>query len=68
MVLELNRQLLFNSYITDMVNVSNKFEYVLFADDTNIVNKELYLIYAWLCTNKLSINLSKTNFILFSVN
>ena len=57
-----------------MVNVSNKFSYVLFADDINIlypsqeletteniVNKELHLIYAWLCTNKLSINLSKIN-------
>ena len=70
---------LFNLYINDIVNVSNKFKYVLFADDTNIlysgeesetveniVNKELHLIYVWLCTNKLSINLSKTNFMVFS--
>ena len=32
----------------------------------NIVNKELHLIYAWLYTNKLSINLSKINFMFFS--
>ena len=51
----------------------------VFADDTNIlysseeskpaeniVNKKLHLIYAWLCTNKLSMNLSKTNFMFFS--
>ena len=32
----------------------------------NIVNKELHLIYALLSTNKLSTNLSKNNFIVFS--
>ena len=61
------------------MNVSNKLKYVLFADDTNIlysseesitgeniVNKELHLIYAWLCTNTFSINLSKPNFMLFN--
>ena len=71
--------ILFNLYINDLVNVSNKFKYVLFADDTNIlfsdkeienvqstVNKELDKIHGWLCTNKLSINLTKTNFMVFS--
>ena len=69
----------FNLYINDLVNVSNKFKYILFADDTNIlysdkeidnvqstVNKELDKIHSWLYTNKLSINLTKTNFIVFS--
>ena len=61
------------------MNVSNKFKYVLFTDDTSIlysdkdiknvqrtVNKELYKIHGWLCTNTLSINLTKTNFMVFS--
>ena len=67
--------ILFNVYINDLVNVSNKFKYVLFADDTNIlysdkdfknvqgtVNKELDKIHGWLCTNTLSVNLTKNNF------
>ena len=69
--------ILYNLYINDLVNVSNKFKYVLFADDTNIlysdiknvqstVNKEHDKIHRWLCTNKLSINLTKTKFMVFS--
>ena len=70
---------LISLYINDIVNVSNKCKYVLFADVTyilyssedsqtveNITNKELHLIYVWLCANKLSINLCKTNFMVFS--
>ena len=66
-------------YINNIVNVSNKCKYVFFADDINIlysseesetaeniVSKELHLIQAWLCTNKLFIKLSKTNFMVFS--
>ena len=50
----------------------------LFADDTNIyldsydlknleksINKELKKLYEWLCINRLSLNISKTNFVLF---
>ena len=61
------------------MNVSNKFKYILFTDDTNIlysnkeiknvqiiVNKEIYTIHGWLCTDTLSINLTKTIFIVFS--
>ena len=58
----------FNLYINNFVNVSNKFQYVLFANDTNILfscetinNVEDLLnieLNKWLCTNKLSINLS----------
>ena len=49
-----------------------------FADDTNLmcsglslkrlkkmVNKDLALIYDWLCANRLSVNASKTEFIVF---
>ena len=32
----------------------------------NIVNSELNNILQWLCTNKLSVNLSKNNFIVFN--
>ena len=67
-------------YINDLVNVSNKFKYFSFVDDTNIlysdkeienvqstVHKELDKIHGWLCMNKLSINLTnKTNFMVFS--
>ena len=55
------------------------FKYVPFAYDTNIlysdkeiknvrstVNKDLDKIHGRLCTNKLSINLTKTNFTVFS--
>ena len=73
------RPVFFNLYINYIVNVSKKIKYVLFADDTNIlysseesetaenIIKELHLIYAWLRTNKLSMNFSNIN-LLFSVN
>ena len=33
------------------------------------INKELEKLYDWLCTNRLSLNISKTNFVIFpSVN
>ena len=33
------------------------------------MNKELEKLYDWLCTNRLSLNISKTNFVIFhSVN
>ena len=66
--------ILFNLCIHDIVNVSDKLKCVLFADDTNIlysskesenvedtVNIEMSKIHELLCTNRLSINLSKTN-------
>ena len=56
-------------------------KFVLFADDTNIyfesddlsklertVNKELRKLYLWLNVNRLSLNVSKTNFIIFHPN
>ena len=70
--------LLFLIYITDMhlsVLSSTVFH---FADDTNlmcsgktfrklkkVLNKDLALLYDWLCANRLSINTGKTEFIVF---
>ena len=70
--------LLFLLYINDLPNISSKLKFFLFADDINIyfeshdlvqlekiVNKELKNIYLWLNINCLSLNVSKTNFIIF---
>ena len=70
--------LLFLIYINDIINVSDKFKFILFADDTNAlcshydlqylmncVNNELPKLIQWFTTNKLSLNLSKTNYIVF---
>ena len=70
--------LLFLVYINDLCNVSKVLELILFADDTNIfyshtdashlmevVNLELKKITCWFYTNKLSINVKKSNFIIF---
>ena len=70
--------LLFLIYINDIHNVSRHLQLFLFADDTNIyfeannlnylqriVNRELDLLFKWLCANRLSLNISKTNFLIF---
>ena len=70
--------LLFLIYINDLPNISNKLHFFLFADDTNIyfesdnllkvekiVNEELKKLNLWLNLNRLSLNVSKTNFIIF---
>ena len=69
--------LLFLLYINDLPNVSSKLKFFLFADDTNIyfeadmlkvekvVNNELKKLYLWLNVNCLSLNVSKTNYIIF---
>lgn len=70
--------LLFLIYVNDIPNASKKLSYVLFADDTNIFmshpdyhtlistfNKELQHVSDWFKANKLSLNVSKTNYILF---
>jgi hypothetical protein len=70
--------LLFILYINDFVNISSYFLPILFADDTNlfcrgtnintmanIINTELTKVYEWLKANKLSLNVSKTNFMIF---
>ena len=70
--------ILFIIYINDICNVSDVVKCVLFADDTNIfcsernltdlqltLNHELGKLFVWFSVNKLSLNLSKTNYILF---
>ena len=71
--------ILFILYINDLCNVSNFLKFVLFADDANLfasgdniislceeINIELLKINMWFKVNKLSLNLSKTNFMVFS--
>ena len=70
--------LLFLLYINDFSNCSNLFDFHLFADDSNLfsaesslesletkVNLELKRIHNWLCCNKLSLNIDKSNFVIF---
>jgi hypothetical protein len=71
--------LLFLIYINDLPTVSQNLVMYMFADDTNvflkgsnirdlerIMNHELSLLSEWLKSNKLSLNVSKTHFILFT--
>ena len=66
--------ILFN--LNDMMNSTVKFKFVLFVDDTKlfysgryddntnkVINTELNRLYGWLCTNKLSINIEKSNYV-----
>ena len=68
---------MFILYINDICNVSKILKFVLFADDTNmlysdaninnlnnVVNSELDKLNTWFIINKLSLNVSKTNYIL----
>ena len=70
--------LLFLIYINDIYNSSDKLKFHLFADDTNllyadknlksletVVNTELTKIHNWLTANKLSLNIKKSNFVIF---
>ena len=70
--------LLFLIYINDLPNISDKLQFYLFADDTNIyyedkdlkklektMNKELRKLTLWLSLNRLALNISKTNFVIF---
>ena len=69
--------LLFLIYINDLPTVSNIFNILMYADDTtlfcnfdnirneNTINNEINNIYEWLCSNKLSLNVSKTKYMCF---
>ena len=70
--------LLFLIYINDLVNSANKLSTILLADDTYLfysgkdigtieytVNNELTQIQEWLTSNQLTLNIKKTNFIIF---
>ena len=71
--------LLFLLYINDLTNVSSFFMPILFAEDTNLfytgtdlkyiirlVNEEISKIYGWVNANNISLNIDKTNFMLFT--
>ena len=71
--------ILFIIYINDICNVSNILKMILFADDTNafcsgrdivelveVVNNELDKLNSWFRLNKLSLNVSKTNYVVFT--
>ena len=71
--------LLFLLYINDLSSVSEYCYSVLFADYTNVfisgeninvlcnkLNEELECIFEWLCCNKLSLNVSKTHYMIFT--
>ena len=70
--------ILFILYINDMCNACKLFKFIIFADDTNIfiehknlqtlekiLNDELHKLSIWFKLNKLSLNISKTKYILF---
>ena len=65
-------------YVNDMHRSSQKLDFYLFADDTNllyaekdlkkhdiVVNEELLKLSEWLNSNKLSLNPTKSNFVVF---
>lgn len=71
--------LLFIIYVNDICNTSDIISFCLFADDTSLLynhhnvdiaiknlNIELIKITDWLLSNKLSINVLKTNYVIFS--
>ncbi len=71
--------LLFLIYINDMPNISMNCNFTLFADDTTVtasnknlkdlqlvINSELKTLYKWLITNRLTLNMEKTKYILFT--
>ena len=73
--------LLFILYINDIVNTTSLLELILFADDTtllfshqdiaslnDIINNELQEIFNWFQANKLSVNASKTNYMVLGTH
>ena len=72
--------LLFLLYINDITRVMDENSCILFADDTTLLftdmyhyalenkaNKYIGYIYAWLCFNKLTLNLDKTSYTTFGL-
>ena len=69
--------LLFILYVNDITNTTNVLDFTLFADDTtllyshkdiasqiNMINEELDKVSDWFKANKLSVNASKTNYMI----
>ena len=70
--------LLFLLYLNDLPKCSSVLDFHLFADDTNLfyssgslldiettVRSELELVHKWLCCNQLSLNIEKSNYVIF---
>ena len=70
--------LFFLIYINDLCQISNIYDLVLFADDKNLfffhfdpttlmnlVNSEMLKLSDWFKANKLSLNIQKSNYIIF---
>ena len=70
--------LLFLIYINDLPNVLKKLYSILFANDTNvflkgnnlnslstIINEELNKLSIWLASNKLTLNIEKSHYVIF---
>ena len=72
--------LLFSIYINDLIKVSNKLNFIMYADDTTIyfdfedfekdslehqINEELKRLNIWLKLNKLTLNATKTKSMVF---
>ena len=69
--------LLFLIYINDLPLVSQIFDMIMYADDTTLycninrnisdqdINAELKKVSDWLCSNKLSLNVKKTKYMVF---
>ena len=73
--------LLFILYVSDITSTSNVLDFILFSDDTTIlyshesiesqisvVNAELKEVSNWFKTNKLSVNASKTHYIILGTS
>ena len=71
--------ILYLIYVNELPYISDQFSTCLFADDTTLIfeNSNKYdlfrqcdyginLFYSWCCANRLSINITKTNMMLFS--
>ena len=71
--------LLFNIYINDLVNANKNLKTILFADDScmylsgsnlnnliDIANMDLLNIYDWVISNKLQLNIKKSNYMVFT--
>ena len=70
--------LAFLLYIKNLYKSSNKLQFYLFADGTSLtyanvdlkkheteINEELFKVCSWLLVNKLTLNIDKTNYIIF---
>ena len=71
--------LLFIIYINDIINTSSLLKFILYADDSvlylqgydiptviNFINRELSLLDNWLIANRLTLNVTKSHYIIFS--